>query len=173
MSNLTAKRIIREWEESAEYAPTVLSNDRRAALVRVIAAALAAKDAEIARLTTERDGFQADAAHREMENHSLQQEIASLRKANRALALLPSPLVEEAARELLHEEITTLTAALAACREYVAHTQDCVLSFWEAVDPEKGWKYRGQWSQKQPVCTCGLAQVLATLPPVASTQEPA
>lgn len=68
------------------------------------------------------------------------------------------------------DENKRLTLEVERLREYVAHTNDCILSFLEAGEPTKdgGYrtKYKGVWYQSKPIneepkCDCGLEEALS------------
>ena len=73
------EKLIREWTFSCTGIPhdeplELMEKD----LIDRITAALSARDQRILELETERDKFMEDAAHREMENHSLKKQVADL-----------------------------------------------------------------------------------------------
>lgn len=48
--------------------------------------------------------------------------------------------------------------------EYLAHKDNCILSFYEAGEPYEGGyrvKFKGKWYKNNPECDCGLDKLLA------------
>ena len=54
----------------------------------------------------------------------------------------------------------SLAGAVKALEDYVEHTPDCTLSYFESYDPDKGYQYLGVVSKEPPPCRCGLAATL-------------
>ncbi len=52
-----------------------------------------------------------------------------------------------------------------ALENYGEHTNECVLSYWEATDPTRAdgyrYKYKRRWYREKPGCGCGLSAALA------------
>lgn len=70
--------------------------------------------------------------------------------------------------ERLKADLAKSREAVKALMEYVEHSKECILSFWERGEPTPDGGYRtmyaGKWYQNRPVdetpkCNCGLAEI--------------
>lgn len=59
--------------------------------------------------------------------------------------------------------LAPLNEAVKALEEYGEHTKKCILSFFDAYDPARGYCYAGEWMKEPPPCSCGLNAILAKL----------
>lgn len=58
----------------------------------------------------------------------------------------------------LQNKIQQLRDTLEACGH---HTNNCILYYLHAYDPDKGFHIKEKWYKKYPKCECGLDEALA------------
>jgi hypothetical protein len=66
-------------------------------------------------------------------------------------------LIADTINAALQAKVAELEKAL---EKFGDHTQDCDASFFEAYDPDLGWKFKGNWFDMKPLCCCGFEEAL-------------